>query len=168
MSGEIAVQSFYIISGFYISYILNEKYIGVNNSYKLFLTNRLLRLFPIYWFVLALTIAASLFYCFYTNFEHLGYFELYVDFFKKMDISSLIYLLFTNLFIIGQDTILFLGLNTETGNLFFTQNFKHTNPQLYQFMAIPQAWTISIELLFYILAPFILKRNYKIILILIL
>lgn len=43
--GQIAVQSFYIISGFYMSLILNEKYIGVNGSYKLFITNRF---YPIY------------------------------------------------------------------------------------------------------------------------
>lgn len=41
VGGVIAVQAFYIISGFYMAMILTEKYIG-KNSYKLFITNRLL------------------------------------------------------------------------------------------------------------------------------
>ena len=56
VGGQIAVQAFYIISGFYMSLIINEKYIGKNNSYKLFITNRFLRLYPIYWTVFLGTI----------------------------------------------------------------------------------------------------------------
>ncbi len=47
VGGQIAVQAFYIISGFYMALILNEKYIGANNSYKLFISNRFLRLYQI-------------------------------------------------------------------------------------------------------------------------
>ncbi|MCF8321913.1 MAG: acyltransferase family protein [Flavobacterium sp.] len=56
VGGKTAVQAFYIISGFYMTLILNEKYIGNNNSYKLFITNRFLRLYPIYWIILLLTV----------------------------------------------------------------------------------------------------------------
>ena len=56
VGGVIAVKAFYIISGFYMSLILNEKYVGQRNSYRLFLSNRLLRLFPIYWTILLLTL----------------------------------------------------------------------------------------------------------------
>ena len=52
LGGQTSVQLFYIFSGFYMSLILNQKYIAKNSSFKLFITNRLLRLFPIYWFVL--------------------------------------------------------------------------------------------------------------------
>ena len=60
VGAQIAVQAFYIISGFYMALILNEKYVGVNGSYKLFISNRFLRLYPIYWTVLLLTIAMSI------------------------------------------------------------------------------------------------------------
>jgi peptidoglycan/LPS O-acetylase OafA/YrhL len=164
--GEVSVESFYIISGFYMSFILNEKYTGINNSYKLFLTNRLLRLYPIYLTVLLLTASVSLFYCFYTNFERLGHFALFAEYYDQMNFPGFLYLIFTNIFIIGQDLLMFLGLNTETGAFYFTQNFKETNPMLCQFLLLPQAWTIGIEILFYTIAPFLLKRNYKIILLL--
>lgn len=47
VGGSTAVQAFYIISGFYMSLILSEKYVGANGGYSLFFTNRLLRLFPV-------------------------------------------------------------------------------------------------------------------------
>ena len=62
VGGHIAVQAFFIISGFYMSLILNEKYIGSNSSYKLFITNRFLRLYPIYWTVLLFTLLLFIFF----------------------------------------------------------------------------------------------------------
>src|SRR6201995_5837701 len=54
LNGQTAVQSFYIISGFYISLILNEKYVGRGSGW-LFLSNRFLRIYPVYWLMLLLT-----------------------------------------------------------------------------------------------------------------
>jgi peptidoglycan/LPS O-acetylase OafA/YrhL len=168
VGGQIAVQAFYIISGFYMSLILNEKYIGVNNSYKLFISNRLLRLYPIYWTILLLTILYSVAISFYSKGNYLGNFEPYYVNFEKMSFGSFILLLFTNLFLFLQDTIMFLGLDTSTGNLFFTSNFRQTTPQLYTFLFIEQAWTVGVEITFYLIAPFLVKRKPKIIILLIL
>ena len=46
-----------MISGFYMAMILTEKYCGPG-SYRLFLTNRFLRIYPIYWITLGLSIFA--------------------------------------------------------------------------------------------------------------
>ena len=46
--GLVSVQIFFIISGFYMTMILDNKYVG-KGSYRLFLSNRFLRLYPIYW-----------------------------------------------------------------------------------------------------------------------
>ena len=56
VGGQVAVQAFYMISGFYMTLVLNEKYVGANKAYKLFITNRLLRLWPVYWTVLVVSI----------------------------------------------------------------------------------------------------------------
>ena len=53
---SVAVQSFFVISGFYMSLILNEKYKGPG-SYYLFISNRFLRLLPAHWVVLALAVS---------------------------------------------------------------------------------------------------------------
>ena len=58
----LAVETFFIVSGFYMALILNEKYIGKNNSYKLFISNRFLKLYPIYWVVLVLSLMFELSY----------------------------------------------------------------------------------------------------------
>ncbi|MDH6355821.1 peptidoglycan/LPS O-acetylase OafA/YrhL [Dysgonomonas sp. PH5-45] len=58
VGGAVAVQAFYIISGFYMAMILTEKYVG-KGSYKLFISNRFLRLYPIYWAILLVVILYS-------------------------------------------------------------------------------------------------------------
>lgn len=168
VNAEIAVQAFYIISGFYMTLILNEKYIGVNNSYKLFITNRFLRLYPIYWTVLLLTILYSIAVLIYTKGNYFGSLNVYSVNFENMNFGSFIFLVFTNLFLFLQDVVMFLGLNTTTGNLFFTSNFRETTPHLFSFLLIPQAWTIGVEIAFYLIAPFLVKRKIKIIIPLIL
>src|SRR5260370_42618312 len=60
---KTAIQAFFIISGFYMALILNEKYASQKNSYKLFITNRFLRIFPLYWFMLLCIIGADFFRC---------------------------------------------------------------------------------------------------------
>jgi peptidoglycan/LPS O-acetylase OafA/YrhL len=158
VSGLVAVQAFYIISGFYMTMILNEKYIGTNNSYKLFISNRFLRLYPIYWIVLLCTILVALVRFFHSGEGILNQYSEYYDF---MNFGSFFFLIFTNLCMFFQDIVMFLGLDTTTGNLFFTSNFRETSPALFQFLFIPQAWTIGVELMFYLIAPFLVKRKTK-------
>ncbi len=59
---------------------------------------------------------------------------------------------------------MFLGLDTTTGSLFFAPFFRETNPELHRFLFIPQAWTIGVEIAFYLIAPFLVRRKLKIIL----
>src|SRR5277367_1645398 len=99
VGGQIAVQSFYIISGFYMTLILNEKYVGINNSYKLFITNRLLRLYPIYWTVIILTISYSIVISLYSHGKYLENFAPYVKHFSNIGLESFVFIVFTNLFI---------------------------------------------------------------------
>src|ERR1041384_5510881 len=58
--GTTSVQSFYIISGFYMALILNEKYRPGPGSYKLFITSRFLRIFPVYWAFLAVVVLSCI------------------------------------------------------------------------------------------------------------
>jgi len=56
--GHVAVQAFFIVSGFYMSLILNEKY--KNCSVLVFYSNRFLRLFPTYVVVMGFAFFVSL------------------------------------------------------------------------------------------------------------
>lgn len=157
LDGIIAVQAFYIISGFYISLILNEKYNCFKNSYRLFISNRFLRLYPIYWTVLILSITSSCFNYFINN--NFGRIQPYITHYESMNIWSFLSLIFVNIFIIFQDAFAFLRFNTNAQSLFFTSNSQLINTPLHNFTLIPQAWTIGIEILFYIIAPFIVRAK---------
>jgi peptidoglycan/LPS O-acetylase OafA/YrhL len=157
VGGRIAVQSFFIISGFYMSLILNEKYIGKNNSYKLFISNRLLRLYPVYWAVLTCTLLTCIAIAVVSKGHHLEKFEGYLN--VHPNFFSFGYMILTNIFIFGQDVVMFLGIHANNGNLFFTSNFWKTSPGLYTFLFIPQAWTLGVELAFYLVAPFLVRRR---------
>src|SRR5205807_9676378 len=54
--GDTAVQVFYAVSGFYMALVLNEKYRPPSSGYVLFISNRFLRLFPVYAAVLCSTL----------------------------------------------------------------------------------------------------------------
>jgi peptidoglycan/LPS O-acetylase OafA/YrhL len=84
-----------------------------------------------------------------------------------MSIHSIIFVLISNLLTLFQDWIVFFGLNVNSGNLFFTSSFLETSPLLYKFMFIPQAWTIGVELTFYLIAPFLVRRKLHVIIVLI-
>jgi peptidoglycan/LPS O-acetylase OafA/YrhL len=161
VGGRTAVESFYIISGFYMSLIINEKYVGLNKSYKLFITNRFLRLFPIYWVILLLTILAYVIHGIFSINHSYSAFDLYSS--VSSNPLSLIYLIVAQIILFGQDLVYFLGVNPSNGHLFFTSNFAHTDPQLWNFILVPQSWTLGIELTFYLIAPFILRRGLKVV-----
>lgn len=161
---SLAVQVFFVISGFYMTLILNTKYIG-KSSYKLFISNRFLRIYPIYWAVFLFIIIYSLLYLFISRANWTGpFFDPYAHYIGDMDLLTFIFLFFSNIFIFFQDLVMFLGLNLESGKLFFTSNFKNTEPALFNFLFIPQAWSIAIELMFYLIAPFILRRKFLLVL----
>lgn len=144
--GMLAVQLFYIIPGYLMSLIL------LSNSYKSvssFYLNRFLRLFPIYWVVALTTLLiyflfASKDYSFFSTYTELG-------------VNS-IWLVLSNVFLIGQDWIMFTGVSD--GVFGFTTNYRESEVLVHQGLLVPQAWTLGVEISFYAIAPFILK-NWK-------
>ncbi|KAB2848934.1 MAG: acyltransferase [Hyphomicrobiaceae bacterium] len=143
VGGRNAVQLFYMISGFLISYVLATT--PAYSSSSRFYSNRALRLFPIYWVVAALALATALFRG-----------EAPTPPFLDLSASAKWLLAASNALLFGQDWLFFLK-NCETG-LCFTKSFRSGNPVLIDFLLVPQAWTLGLELTFYLLAPFVLRR----------
>jgi peptidoglycan/LPS O-acetylase OafA/YrhL len=167
VGGQMAVQLFYIISGFYMSLVLNEKYLPGKGSYKLFISNRFLRLFPIYWIVLLFTFLYYIILFTQHKTTPDNAFEYFVNYIHEMNTGTLLFLILTNLVIFGQDLLLFMGFSTAGGGLYFTDNFKLSNPPVHAFTFLPQAWTIGIELMFYLIAPWLVRLKIKYVLVLI-
>ncbi|QUS41017.1 acyltransferase [Tardiphaga alba] len=139
LTSDIAVQSFFVISGFYMALVLNGKY--GPGSYRLFISNRLLRLFPAYLLVLAVSLAVT------SKWTEI----------IALDWSAAIYFVASQLMIVGQEIYFFLVV--KDGTLALTLQPVGVPNLLYTFAPIPQAWTLALEIYFYLLAPFIVRRG---------
>ena len=163
--GLVAVEIFYIISGFYMTMILDKKYTG-NGSYLLFLSNRFLRLYPMFWVVLGLTVILSIVsVVFFGKWLRL---TPYIEYYDALAFETLLFISTVNATLLGQHTVLFLGVSQGTGAMYFTHDFNTSSPMLHEFLLVPQAWSLGIEILFYIIAPFVVRRSIVIVALLIL
>lgn len=146
VGGQNAVQCFYIISGFLISYILVER-----RSYRslgAFYLSRYLRLYPVYILVAALSLAALL------AVHERSFLHVYQD----SPAGAVALLVFSNLFLFGQDWVMFCAVQNHA--LVLVTNFNHSEVLLWQGQIIHPSWTLGIELSFYAIAPFVLPRRW--------
>jgi len=165
IGGPNAVELFFVISGFFMALILEGKYQKTNDPFRNFITNRLLKIFPVYWICLIASIVVGILGI--MLFKNPLMFKPYIDYAGKMNFFSLFYLGFSNVFIIGQDIMLYLGLNTASNHLFFIRSYTLSTPQVTNFFPVGQAWSISMELVFYLFAPFLTKLKTKTILLMV-
>ncbi|MFA5041780.1 MAG: acyltransferase [Bdellovibrionales bacterium] len=155
VGGTNAVQIFYMISGFLMSYILVEQ-----RAYKTvfdFYLSRYLRLYPIYIVVAAITL--GVFALASATGQNIRYFSgiNFWDLYKNNTISANIYLVFSNLTLLFQDWVLFL--ETCGGHLAFTPDFAKCTTPLWRGLLVPQAWSLGVEISFYLVAPFVLPKK---------
>jgi len=148
VGGVNAVHLFYIISGFLISFILVE-----THSYKSlssFYSNRFLRLYPMYFVVVALTLLANL-AAGQKEFFHV---------LEAVPIGVDILLLVSNCFLFGADWVTFATVKNHA--LVFPTSFctREGDVLLFHGQIVTQTWTLGAELSFYLLAPFLLPRKY--------
>lgn len=129
IAAESAVFAFFIISGFYMSLVLNEKYSLLWDGTRRFYLNRILRLFPTYYVGCVFALVISLLVGQPTVFT------------SDMGVS-LCYrglLILANLVLFGMDSLMAV---------------QHSG---LEWRLVPPAWTLATELMFYLLAPFIVR-----------
>src|SRR2546421_7778335 len=141
MNGVISVQCFYIVSGFLMALILSTKYDGTTRQGRwLFYSSRALRIFVPYWTVMLATLAIGL-----AAFVVFGAWMLspirVVALGPPLTWPAWVYALWTNVFILGMDASHWLAL--RDGALSF-----RGSPNVGTLNVLPQAWTISLELIF--------------------
>ncbi|MGA9673173.1 MAG: acyltransferase [Terracidiphilus sp.] len=143
VGGRNAVQMFYCVSGFLITFVLTSGHSYTTKWH--FYINRALRIYPIYYGVAAVSLIVNLFPG--TTFREV---------FSVLPLFGRLVLGLVNLTVIGQDWVMFMALHS--GKIQFASDFRASEIPLYSGLLITQAWTLGVELSFYILAPFIVTR----------
>ena len=151
VGGAFAVQLFFMVSGYLMSFVLFEarSYTRLRDFYF----NRALRIFPIY-FLVAVTSLAAQFVA--AAFGTSNLFETYAD----MPPIAAFFVGISNFTLLGQDQVMFMAVKDST--LIWNGDFLNSDVLLYNGLLVPQAWSLGIELTFYIVAPFVLRSKRRI------
>jgi peptidoglycan/LPS O-acetylase OafA/YrhL len=147
--GANSVELFYFISGFLMASILTKRY----RTKRDFYINRILRIFPMYWIVLLLT------FLFINLSSNKGFFLTQSDT-VSLDLVEIIILCFMNVFILGSDILVFLNIDS-LGNLDFV-GLKNSQVVGTEYLLVSPIWSVSLELLFYLLAPLVMKFSNRV------
>jgi len=159
MHAVFAVRAFFIISGFYMAMVIDDRY-GERSPVD-FYASRLLKILPIYWFVSAILFAA------WIPLHGPGKFEAFaapLTYWYRLDIHSLPWPIFLYIAaalgsLIGIDTGLWLSFDPVSGHLGLSSSSTPSAVSVMNLAAVPQAWTLGIELMFYLIAPFVVRRS---------
>lgn len=133
--GRMAVQIFYMISGFYMAMVWSEKYSKGLKPIQTFYTSRALRIYPIYFVVLF----GTLFIGFISNSANPAFHFIEASKDLGWAISAWVYL--TQFSLMGMETPLFFDFG------------------LHRYMVLSVAWTLGLELTFYLLVPFLMSQR---------
>jgi peptidoglycan/LPS O-acetylase OafA/YrhL len=161
LGGENAVQIFYLISGFYMTLVLREKYAAPGTrDLRAFYVNRWLRIYPAY----ILMAAATLFFCIAADW--LGWQHDAARYFSRWWESGLLdwtrsaWLFLSQLTMIGLDSFVLTTLD-DNGDIVPLTDEASDHLDLWRLLLVGQAWSLSVEIYFYALAPFLVTRSLR-------
>ena len=152
IGSALAVECFYMVSGFLMALVLNEKY-STPKANGVFWKNRVLRIFVTYYVCLALIIPMTF---------HYQWGVATVLRSNNLPILTWLYIVWANISLVGGEIHQFNGIGTlENALVHLAQSGR---PSVAGTIFIPQSWSLSLEIWFYMLAPFIVRRHWSVIL----
>ncbi|MBC7802967.1 MAG: acyltransferase [Candidatus Parcubacteria bacterium] len=151
---DTAVHAFYLISGFYMAMVLHTRY--GRDAYAEFLSNRALRLLPAYLLVAFATLALG-----FVLSAAIGRSLPVLEALRGahdagLPASAWPAFLLSQLTLLGLDLYQFFSWSSAAG--FSPEaDFRHDPAPLHRLLLVPQAWSVSIEIYFYLLAPWLTR-----------
>ncbi|MES0157599.1 acyltransferase [Mesorhizobium sp. M0018] len=140
--GRTAVEAFFVLSGFYMSLVLVNKY----DSAIPFYIARLSKIYSGYWIALAFAFIVMLA-------AGRNIFSEIIA--SEWTVLSKGFMFVTNIGIVGSDIMMFSYPGSK--GMEFTANFHNQSPKFFEFHYIAQAWSLPLELMFYLIAPFLVR-----------
>lgn len=156
-NAPLAVQVFYVVSGFYMTLVLHEKYTGPG-SYSAFAKSRLLRLLPMYFAALLLSVFGGVLLHAIAGIT-IAPLQPWLQHGPTMPWGTWLCLVLANVTIVGQDVLSWFAVDPSVRDLYFTPAFHQEPVPAWTFLFVPQAWTVALELMFYALAPLLVRRR---------
>ncbi len=139
-NASACVTLFFIISGFYMALILNEKYVG-KGSNVVFWLNRFLRLWPTYVVAVAVTFPLAP--------------KIFAHLYNETNGSAFFVILLSNLTMLGNEMQDLLCIAND-GRLQICEGAHQIRTGSY--FLVPQAWSVGLEIWFYLAAPWMVRR----------
>lgn len=155
--GSLAVEAFFIISGFYMSLVLGSRYPLTFAGIKKFFTNRYLRLAPAYWVVIILSMLQA--YIVGSIYTGISVNDV-VTILQRLPLLHSVWLVFTNVFLIGIDLTMFQKI-IAPGELAWTADYNAGLLPAHKLLLITPAWSLGTELWFYLIAPFFAGKSFR-------
>jgi peptidoglycan/LPS O-acetylase OafA/YrhL len=151
LDAGLAVKTFFMISGFYMTLILTSKYHVERGGYWLFISNRFLRIYPSYLVVLGVSL---LFYAaasvkLHAPADRLAY---WVQAWHARHFGALGMIFCSQWSIFGLDVTPLFNYSPSRGFGLIGTMGPDAVPA-WRFNFLPHCWSISVELCFYVAAP---------------
>jgi peptidoglycan/LPS O-acetylase OafA/YrhL len=156
LAADLAVELFFVVSGFYMQLILSTRYTRAKLGkawLSQFYKARYFRLLPIYLLGSLLVVGGSLLRLTFAPLAMWGYVWALPRTPGNVLFKAFLYL--TNATMFFQDLVVFFAIHGR--QIHWSGNFFNSDAPLYLGLAIPQAWSLGIELSFYFIAPYLLN-----------
>lgn len=145
VGGHEAVLTFFAVSGFYMAMVLDRKYDSPEYFYK----SRIQSLYPMYLFAVGISAALLFILDIHPLVSRSQMLKVLAD------PLGFVIVMWTSLCVIGQEWLFSLGL-TDNGHLHILTSEMQS---MYNNAFLVQGWSLSLEFLFYLLAPFLVRMK---------